>query len=135
LNNRIAAGSYLLDTHTAIWALDRPEALSESARKAASSGPNVLSVISYWEIMLKSTKGKLDVGNPYSWWSDALDQLAATTLLLRPHHIAALHSLPLLHKDPFDRILIAQAIAENLTLVTANSHIAQYTSWNLTVIV
>lgn len=134
MSDRIAAGSYLLDTHTAIWALDRPESLTEAAREAASTGPNVLSVLSYWEVMLKSMKGKLDVGDPYAWWSDALNQLAATPLLLRPHHIAALNSLPPFHQDPFDRMLIAQAMADNLTLVTADAQVARYSSWNVTVI-
>jgi len=134
LSQEFPADSYLLDTHTAIWALDRPEALSVAARKAASTGPNVLSVICYWEVMIKSMKGKLDVGDPRSWWLDALDQLAATPLLLHPRHIAAVHSLPPIHKDPFDRILIAQATVEGLTLVTMDAEIAQYSSNTLRVI-
>jgi PIN domain nuclease of toxin-antitoxin system len=124
----------LLDTHTAIWALDRPEALSRSARKAASEGPHVLSVVVYWEVMIKSMKGKLDVGDPRAWWFDALDQLAATPLLLHPRHIAAVHSLPPIHKDPFDRMLIAQATVEGLALVSSDSEIARYASKSLRVI-
>lgn len=134
MNGRIAAGPFLLDTHTAIWALDRPEALSEAARKAASDGPSVLSVVVYWEVMLKSMKGKLDVGDPRAWWFDALDQLAATPLPIRPQHIAALHSLPDIHKDPFDRMVIAQATAEGLTLVTDDAQMARYASPTLIVI-
>jgi PIN domain nuclease of toxin-antitoxin system len=134
LNEQVPARGYLLDTHTAIWALDRPEALSVSAREAASEGPNVLSVVVYWEVMIKSMKGKLDVGDPRAWWFDALDQLAATPLVLRPQHIAAVHSLPPIHKDPFDRILIAQATVEGLTLVTMDAEIARYSSKTLRVI-
>jgi PIN domain nuclease of toxin-antitoxin system len=124
----------LLDTHTAIWALDTPEKLTASARKAVLSGPNVLSVVAYWEVMLKSMKGTLDVGDPRAWWFDALDQLAATPLLLRPQHIAGVYALPPIHKDPFDRMLIAQATAEGLALVTTDKEVARYASNALQVV-
>jgi PIN domain nuclease of toxin-antitoxin system len=114
--------------------LDRPEALSDAARNAASSGPNVLSVISYWEVMIKSMKGKLDVGDPRLWWQEALQQLAATVLPLRTDHIAAVHSLPPIHHAPFDRILIAQAMVEGLSLVTADADIAPYATKSFSVI-
>jgi PIN domain nuclease of toxin-antitoxin system len=124
----------LLDTHTAIWALDTPELLTASARKAVLAGPNVLSMVSYWEVMLKSMKGKLDVSDPRAWWFDALDQLAATPLLLRPQHVAGVYALPPIHKDPFDRMLIAQATAEGLALVTTDGEIARYASKILRVV-
>jgi PIN domain nuclease of toxin-antitoxin system len=134
LTKQVPERDYLLDTHTAIWALDRPEALSASARRAASTGPNVLSVIVYWEVMIKSMNGRLDVGDPRVWWLDALDQLAATPLMLHPRHIAALHSLPPIHKDPFDRMLIAQATVEGLTLVSNDAAIARYASKGLRIV-
>lgn len=124
----------MLDTHTAIWALGTPELLSASARKAVLAGPNVLSVVSYWEVMLKSLKGTLDVGDPRAWWFDALDQLAATPLPLRPQHVAGVHALPPVHKDPFDRMLIAQAVAEGLALVSTDKEIVHYASKNLRVV-
>lgn len=108
--------------------------LSATAKAAIAAGPNVLSLISYWEVMLKSMKGTLDVGDPRAWWLDALDQLAATPLPLRSEHIAALHGLPSIHKDPFDRMLIAQATAEGLSLVTMNGKIARYASRSLRVV-
>ena len=77
-------------------------------RTAILAGPNVLSAVSYWEVLIKNMKGNLNVGDPRTWWHDALDQLAARPLALRPEHVAELYSLPALHKDPFDRILIAQ---------------------------
>jgi PIN domain nuclease of toxin-antitoxin system len=91
----------------------------------------VLSVVVYWEIMMKSMKGKLDVGDPRAWWLGALDQLAATPLLLHPRHISAVHSLPPIHKDPFDRMLIAQATVEGLVLVSSDAEIARYASKGL----
>lgn len=124
----------LLDTHTALWALDRPEALSNAARSAVSSGPNFLSVVSYWEVMVKSMKGTLDVGDPRIWWQEALEQLAATVLPLRPEHVAAVFGLPPIHKDSFDRVLIAQATAERLALVSMDAEIARYASKRLRVV-
>jgi PIN domain nuclease of toxin-antitoxin system len=91
-------------------------------------------VVSYWEVMLKSMKGTLDVGDPRAWWFDALEQLAATPLVLRPQHIAAVYSLPPIHKDPFDRLLIAQAMIEGLALVSSDGEIARYRSKGLRVV-
>jgi PIN domain nuclease of toxin-antitoxin system len=135
LSDEVPARGYLLDTHTAIWALDTPEKLTASARRAVLAGRNVLSVVAYWEVMLKSMKGTLDVGDPRMWWHEALEQLAATPLVLRPQHIAELYALPPIHKDPFDRMLVAQAAAEGLALVSSDSEIARYASKDLRVVV
>jgi PIN domain nuclease of toxin-antitoxin system len=129
-----ASSGYLLDTSTALFALADPDKLTAAARRAVLAGPNLLSVVSYWEVVLKSMKGTLDVGDPRAWWFDALEQLAATPLILRPQHIAAVYGLPPIHKDPFDRVLIAQAAVEGLALVTVDGKIAQYASKNLRVI-
>jgi PIN domain nuclease of toxin-antitoxin system len=72
--------------------------------------------------------GALKVGDPRTWWFDALEQLAARPLVLRPEHVAAVHALPPVHKDPFDRVLIAQATIEDLTLLTTDGEIPQYAS-------
>jgi PIN domain nuclease of toxin-antitoxin system len=83
-------GGYLLDTNIAIIAAAAPEMLSPVVRNALKKGPNILSVIAFWEVMLKSTKGKLDVGDPLEWWENSLNDLAATSLPLRPAHVAAI---------------------------------------------
>jgi len=119
---------YLLDTNAALIALTEPEALSPAVRNALLGGPNVLSVVSFWEVLLKSMKGNLNVGDPRIWWRDALEQLAATPLALRPEHIAGVYALPAIHKDPFDRALIAQATVEELELVTTDGEISRYAS-------
>ena len=95
------SAGYLLDTHTAIWALRTPEKLTPVARKVVLAGQNVLSLISYWEVMLKSMKGTLDVGDPRVWWQDALDQLVATPLPLRAQHINGVYALPPILKRSF----------------------------------
>lgn len=126
---------FLLDTCTILLALSNPDALTRVVRKATLSGPNRLSVVSYWEVMLKCMKGTLEVGDPRAWWFDALDQLAATPLTLRPEHVSGVYALPPIHKDPFDRMLLAQAGAEGLSLVTSDAAMAHYASKSLQIIV
>lgn len=109
-------------------ALTAPERLSAAVRKAVLAGPNIVSVLSFWEVLLKSMKGNLSVGDPRTWWFDALDQLAATPLALRPDHVAEIYTLPDIHKDPFDRALIAQATVEDLDFVTLDTEIPLYLS-------
>ena len=125
---------YLLDTNTALIALANPDLLRLAVREAVLAGPNILSVVSYWEVVLKSVKGNLNVGDPRTWWLDTLEQLAATPLALHPKHVAGVYTLPLLHKDPFDRVLIAQAITEDLELVTTDGAISRYASVRLRVV-
>jgi PIN domain nuclease of toxin-antitoxin system len=68
------------------------------------------------------------------WWLDALDQLAATPLVLRPAHVSEVYTLPPIHRDPFDRVLIAQATVENLTLLTTDGEIPRYASGRFRVV-
>jgi PIN domain nuclease of toxin-antitoxin system len=129
------APGYVIDTHTALWAMGRPEVLSDASRQAILAGPNYLSVISYWEVVIKSQKGTLDLGDPRDWWQEAIEKLVAAPLALRPNHVSALRGLPAIHKDPFDRMLIAQSIAEGLTLVSADAEIAKYTQSGLRLVI
>ncbi|MBI3208697.1 MAG: type II toxin-antitoxin system VapC family toxin [Candidatus Solibacter usitatus] len=119
-------GPFLLDTSTLIWTMAAPERLSRKARTAVRSGTPVVSVISYWEVMVKCKKGLLSVGDPLNWWQVATESLAAEVLSIRATHVAALRDLPDVHRDPFDRMLIAQAISEGLTLLTSDSSIRRY---------
>lgn len=119
-------GPFLLDTSTILWSLADPARLSRKARQAMSTGPRVLSVVSYWEVVIKSRKGLLDVADPISWWKRATALLAGEVLSVRATHISALAGLPDLHKDPFDRMLIAQAVAEGLALVTNDGTVGRY---------
>jgi PIN domain nuclease of toxin-antitoxin system len=129
-----SAKGYLLDTNIALIALASPERLSRSARSALLQGPNVLSAVTFWEVSLTSAKGKLDVGDPRVWWESALVELAATSLPLRPEHIAELQNIPVLHSDPFDRVLIAQAVSESFAFVTTDREIRRYASHGCRVI-
>ena len=117
----------MLDTNVVLLALADPEKLSSGIKKAIERGPNQLSVISYWEVLLNQAS-KLLIGDPRAWWQTAQTDLAATALPLRPDHVARISQLSAFHQDPFDRVLIAQAIVEELTLVTTDAEIARYTS-------
>jgi len=125
---------YLLDARAALIALTNPDRLSTRVRKAILAGPNVLSAIVYWEVVLKSMKGALDVGDPRTWWIDTLEQLVAIPLALRPEHVSEVYGLPAIHKDPFDRILIAQAGVEGLTVLTTDGEIPKYAGKRIRVI-
>jgi PIN domain nuclease of toxin-antitoxin system len=121
-----AESAHLLDTSTLLWALGAPERLSTRARRRVDAGENVVSVASYWEVVIKTQKGLLSIADLASWWRRATELTAARVLHIRPTHITALATLPMLHKDPFDRILIAQASAEGLGLVTNDGPISEY---------
>src|SRR5262245_10569567 len=121
-----AKPSHLLDTSTLLWALGEPERLSARARRLVEAGENVVSVTSYWEIVIKTQKGLLSISDLATWWRQATEFTAARVLNIRASHITALAALPMLHKDPFDRVLVAQAEAEGLALVTSDSSIGEY---------
>ena len=120
------SAAHLLDTSTLLWALGDPDRLSKRARALVASGENVVSVASYWEVVVKAQKGLLSIADLPSWWRRATELMAARTLSIRASHISTLATLPMHHKDPFDRILIAQAVAEGLDVVTSDDHISPY---------
>ena len=116
----------LTDTHTLVWALSAPENLGNAAREALAGSSFTASVVNLWELVLKSGKPGALIGDPIPWWDRYVAGQGISTLAIRTAHIRALASLPELHKDPFDRILIAQALAEDLTLATKDTTLARY---------
>jgi PIN domain nuclease of toxin-antitoxin system len=116
----------LLDTSTLLWTLGAPERLSPTARDAVAAGELWLSVASFWEIVIKAKKGLLEIADPVSWWNRAVQIIGADVLPIRASHVGAVARLPDIHRDPFDRILIAQALVEGLPLVTNDQQIAAY---------
>jgi len=121
-----ARSAHLLDTSALLWALGEPERLSAKARRLVDAGENVVSVASYWEVVIKTQKSLLSISDLPTWWRRATELTRARVLNIRASHISALAALPMLHKDPFDRILIAQAMAEGLGLVTNDGPIGEY---------
>lgn len=119
----------LLDTHVFIWWADQPEKLSPAALSALKDEANelLLSVASVWEMQIKIQLGKLKLSLPLK--ELVKNQQETNDITVSPvalTHVLALDALPFHHKDPFDRLLIAQSIEEDLTLVSADSQFSAY---------
>jgi PIN domain nuclease of toxin-antitoxin system len=117
----------LLDTHTLIWWMEGSPRLGKTAREAILAGPQrLISAVSVWEISIKMALGRLKLSfDP----SDSVFELMHNgfqPLSIQFRHAWTVGELPLHHADPFDRMLIAQAKCEGLTLVTADKRIAAY---------
>ena len=120
---------YLLDTHTIIWITGIDDwKLSQRSKEIILSGTSDLSVsiISLWEIALKVNKGKLDLGITLDELIGKIQESRITMTPISAKHILGLSDLPHIHNDPFDRLLISTAIAENMTILTADENIQQY---------
>jgi len=119
----------LLDTHIFIWWADQPEKLSPAALSALEDEANelLLCVASVWEMQIKIQLGKLKLSLPLKELIKSQQETNELTLLpVALTHVLALDALPLHHKDPFDRLLIAQSTEEDLTLVSADSQFSAY---------
>ena len=118
---------YLLDTHALLWFLDKSENLSKKALSKITSDKKVyVSVVSLWEIAIKRSIKKLDINKNSSELKKICESERIEILPLLETHIDLINSLPFLHSDPFDRMLVAQAQAENLTIITKDSKIKLY---------
>jgi PIN domain nuclease of toxin-antitoxin system len=119
----------LLDTHTLLWYLAGERELSARARDIIDdpSGAMFVSVGSLWEIAIKYGNGKLDLGLSFDEFiRDQLSSTAFEVLAVLTDHLVTLSSLPLHHRDPFDRLLIAQAMSEDLAIVGTDSAFDSY---------
>ena len=118
----------LLDTHLLLWAAGAPERLSAAARKQLNDPNNELmfSAASLWEIAIKNSLGRDDFRiEPRVFRRGLLDN-GYSELPVTSEHAVNVDSLPPIHKDPFDRILIAQALVEGITLLTVDAQLARY---------
>ncbi|MGH9899665.1 MAG: type II toxin-antitoxin system VapC family toxin [Pyrinomonadaceae bacterium] len=119
----------LLDTHIFLWWVDHPEKLSHAALSALEDEAHdlLLSVASVWEMQIKIQLGKLKLSLPLKDLIKNQQKTNGLTVLpVELTHVLALDALPLHHKDPFDRLLIAQSIEDDLTLVSADSQFSAY---------
>lgn len=115
----------LLDTHTLIWALENNPTLSVSARESIVDGHNLVfvSAASVWEISIKKRIGKLDAPDNVI---EEIELHRFTPLGISLEHADLAGKLPHIHQDPFDRVLIAQAMIEKLTIITRDENIHRY---------
>ena len=118
----------LLDTHAFLYAINEPERLSTTVLDLLKDlkVPRWVSVVSLWEIAVKIQIGKLDLPRNAGFYQKHIRALRALVLPVDVRHSMGLMELPLHHKDPFDRLLIAQAREEGMTLVTRDAAIQEY---------
>jgi len=120
--------AYLLDTCTLLWALEESASLGPKAREVLESHPEVyVSPVNAWEIQVKWMRGNLHFDSPpRTWWTAKMEEFGFEELPLRAGATFLLGGLPDIHKDPFDRILVCQALDRGLTLITPDPQLLRY---------
>ena len=119
----------LIDTHVLLWAVGAPERLSDTARETLSTAGHQVAIgtASLWEIAIKVSRGRLDLAAD---WQAAIERgrmhMGARWLTVEPTHCGRVATLPWHHRDPFDRMLIAQALCENMTLISKDAAFTKY---------
>jgi PIN domain nuclease of toxin-antitoxin system len=120
---------YLLDTHVLLWAINSPERLAAATVEALTAEGSALwfSVASYWEICIKQSLGKLRLAEG---WPDTIERALKANdiqwLPIQTTHCRAVLELDHHHRDPFDRMLVAQALVEDLVIATSDRRIQRY---------
>ena len=118
----------LLDTHTFLWFIDDNSKLSAAAKKQLESDVDLMiSAASLWEIAIKVSIGKLTLTQPYEEFiPDQLTRNSVRLLAISVEHLAVVSTLPFHHRDPFDRLMVAQAITEQLPIVSVDDKFDLY---------
>jgi len=120
--------NYLVDTHALLWMMFEPRKLSQKAQDVlANKNLNkFVSITSLWEIAIKNRIGKLPLPMGIAGTVSKVDSLGVGQIGVDRRHIEMFNSLPLLHRDPFDGIIIATALSERMTLITGDENIQKY---------
>ncbi len=119
----------LLDSHAFLWYLVNDDRLPRSVKDLLEdpSVPVTVSVATQWELMVKSMRGRIRLpGSPERFLIDPAAEAGFRVLPIEQRHVLALPELPEIHTDPFDRMLVAQAIVDDLDLVTGDEQIRRY---------
>jgi len=118
----------LLDTHALIWFTEGSDKLSSKAKQEISKSSNskFISIVSLWEIAIKVSKNKLEIKQTFQELNRFLFLNSIQVLGIEFNHLNSLLDLPQHHGDPFDRLLIAQAVSEKLTIISADRHFTAY---------
>ncbi len=118
----------LLDTHAVIWFITEDEQLSYSLKAAVNNPDNTcfVSIASHWEISIKHSLGKLELKTSLAKIFQLIDQSGITLLPITPTHVLASSTLSFFHRDPFDRLIIAQAMSEGFTLMSKDQVFKEY---------
>ena len=120
--------SYLLDTHTLLWYFEQSDQLSAQAFKLITNmdRPIFVSIASYWEMTIKASLAKLELPDEIERMIRHAEDARIQTLQIRAEHFTALYSLPLHHRDPFDRLIIAQAKVEGMQVISRDAALHAY---------
>ncbi len=119
--------TYILDTHVLLWASARPERLGAAEQLLVDADRRIVSAVCVWELAIKQHLGKLSLGSDVAAWSRRVTtELALDHLPVTAEHAAAVEHLPDVHRDPFDRLLVAQAVSEGVVLLTADDRLTGY---------
>lgn len=117
----------LLDTQAYLWFLNGDEKLPDGIRDEIETGEGLfVSIASFWEIAIKNSLGKLDIPVSVTKMMEDCSGLNITILPIGGAHLEKLRSLPWIHRDPFDRLIISQALVEDFLIVTSDETIKQY---------
>lgn len=120
--------AFILDTHTLLWWHEDDTQLSRPAKETIRNPENtlVVSIVSFWEIVIKETIGKLKLDYTIDMLAAACIKNNIQILPVRLYHLNQLSLFPLIHKDPFDRMIVATAYADKLTLVSKDKQLSAY---------
>jgi PIN domain nuclease of toxin-antitoxin system len=117
----------LLDTHVLVWAATTPERLGTGLDLLADADSRLASAVCVWELAIEQGLGKLSLGTDVRTWTRRVTrELVLHHLPVTAEHAAAVEQLPDVHRDPFDRLLVAQAVAEGAVLLTADRRLLGY---------
>ena len=118
----------LLDTHTFIWFITGSEQLGKTARRMIENPDNesFISMASIWEMAVKVNIGKLELGKPFEKVIDDVNENGFQILPINFSHLVKYVDLELHHSDPFDRLIVAQAMTDNMIIITGDKYIKKY---------
>ena len=117
----------LLDTHVLVWAATTPERLGADLAVVGDADRRIVSAVCVWELAIKQRLGKLSLGSDVrTWVRRVTSELVLDHLPVTADHAAAVEHLPDVHRDPFDRLLVAQAVAEGAVLLTSDHRLTAY---------
>lgn len=119
---------FLIDTHVFLWFIDNAKELSKTAKKTIEDGNNeiFISIASLWEISIKIALGKLSINGDYESVIDDLNDNSIQILPVNFAHTVEQNKLPFHHRDPFDRIIISQALVENINFISGDTIFDDY---------
>jgi PIN domain nuclease of toxin-antitoxin system len=117
---------YLLDTHVLLWAVIEPDRLAPAIRSLIEDNRYAVSIASLWELINKRGKADAPLKQPAIWWEQYVTRMKTSVLQIRTPHVVYLERLENHHKDPYDRILMAQSVIEGMPLVTSDRDIRKY---------